>query len=47
MFELDTDVLNPIDSFSASHQRHFLGMGQAIEDVNGFEQANHQSLHDP
>jgi len=38
VYEFDTEVLNNAASFGYSQQMHFRGAGEAIGDVNGFEQ---------
>jgi len=38
VYESDTEVLNNTASFSGGQQTHFPGAGEAIGDVNGFEQ---------
>jgi len=38
VYESDTEVLNNTASFSSGQETHFPGAGEAIGDVNGFEQ---------
>jgi len=47
VYESDTEVLNNTASFSGGQQTHFPGAGEAIRDVNGFEQEISNLCDDP
>jgi len=47
VYEPDTEVLNNTASFSGGQQTHFPGAGEAIGDVNGFEQEISNLCDDP
>jgi len=47
VYESDTEVLNNTASFSSGQQTHFPAVGEAIEDVNRFEQEICNLCDDP
>jgi len=47
VYKSDTEVLNNTASFSSGQQRHFPESGEAIGDVNGFEQEISNLCDDP
>jgi len=47
VYESDTEVLNNTASLSGAQQRHFLGPGEAIGDLNVFEQEISNLWDDP
>jgi len=47
VYESDTEVLNNTPSFSGGQQKHFPEAGEAVGDVNGFEQEISNLCHEP